>query len=112
MFRLASHLIVKNVSQEHLLEPLPQLRVKLVRTFFGARRHVGYRRTIIDLGSFEQLRNPNNFPGRLQGDAFPVHDSSDAMGHRVNEDVIGGYVVVEKRKCLSVAGLWRKEGGE
>src|SRR5882762_3401035 len=102
MIGLASHLIVKNVPQKHLLEPLPELLVELVRAFLGGgRRCIGYRRAIIDLGSFEQLRNPGgNFPGRLQGDAFPVHDTRDAMGGRVNEDVTGGYVVVTKGECF------------
>jgi hypothetical protein len=112
MFGLATHLIVKNAPQKHLLVSLPQLRVKLVRAVFGGRRDVGYRRTIIDLGSFKQLRNPDNFPGRLQGDAFPVHNSRDTMGGRVNEDVIGGYIVVKKGKGFDIAGLWREKNRE
>src|SRR6266403_744815 len=110
MFGLTSHLVVKNASQKHMLEPLPQLRVKLARAFFG----VGFRhrRTIIDLGSFEQLRNPDNFPGRLQGDAFPVYNSRDVVGGRINEDIVGGYIVVKKGKSFSVAGLRREKNWE
>jgi len=114
MFGLAPHLIVINASQKHLFVPLPQFLVKLVRAFLGGRRRVWYWRAILDLGSFDQLRNPGgNLPARLQGDAFPIHDSRDAMGGRVNENVIGGYVVVKKGECFSVAaGLSGEENRE
>ena len=111
---LTSHLVAKNASQKHMLEPLPQLRVKLARAF-GVGSYVRHWRTTIDLGSFEQLRNPDNFPGRLQGDAFPVYNSRDVVCGRVNEDVVGGYIVVKKGKGFSVAGLRREkiwENGE
>jgi len=105
MFRLITHLIVKNASQMHMLEPLPQLRVKLARAFFIRGGRYGHRRTAVDrdLGSFEQLRNPDNFPRRLYGDAFPVHDSRDAVGGLVNEDVVSG-IVVEKGTGFCIAG--------
>ena len=34
------------------------------------------------------------------------------MGDRVDEDVIGGYVVVNKSECSGVADLWREKDRE
>jgi hypothetical protein len=57
--------------------------------FIGGGAGSGICRTS-DLGSFEQFRNTGNCPERFQGDAFPVHDSRDAVGGRLHEDAIMG----------------------
>jgi hypothetical protein len=115
VFEISPCLVVENASQKHLLESLPLLLLRSVRAWLRGRRRVGYLRVTMefqDLGSFEQFRNPGNFPVWLQGNAFPIHDSPDAMSGRVNEDFVGGYVIVEEGESLGVAGIWREKDGE